>query len=607
MATTTRWLRRGILTVLLLVLLLAAAAAIYAWRALPQTSGTIALPGVHGAVRIERDADGIPTIHAASADDAMFGLGFVHAQDRLWQLETHRRIAAGRLAEAFGPGALDADRFLRALGVHRAAEAQWAKATGEARAAILAYTAGINAYLDHAMRARPPEFVILGLAPEHWQPADSLGWLIMMAWDLGGNWTSELLRMRLAQKLPVERIDELLPPYPGEKPLPTADYAALLKQWQVAASLDGRRLASIERAAPESGLDGVGSNNWVVAGSHTVSGKPLLANDPHLKLSAPALWYFARIDAPGLKEAGATMPGLPLVVLGQNEHVAWGFTNTGPDVQDLYLERIKTDDPTLYQTPDGWAPFESATETIKVKGAADVTMTVRRTRHGPVISDAGVADGLTGPADAPTYAIAMRWTALDPDTGTLRASLAMNRARSATEFVAASAGYVAPMQNMVVADRDGHIAEVSAGRVPLRRPDNDLKGLVPAPGWDARYDWDGFLDPALTPREADPPRGWIATANQRITPPGYPYYLTSEWTSPYRYERIAQLLEATPKHTLESFRAMQADVRSLAADPLLPFLRKATSTHPLAAQAKHALEGFDGRMTGDSPARAPGP
>ncbi|HSN32249.1 MAG TPA: penicillin acylase family protein, partial [Ideonella sp.] len=379
-------------------------------------------------------------------------------------------------------------------------------------------------------------------------------------------------------------------------------YAALFRGLGLAGSGTLHVAARLPEIAPASGIEGIGSNNWVLAGSHTTSGHPLLANDPHLKLSAPALWYFVRLDAPGLKLAGATLPGLPLVVLGQNEHVAWGFTNTGPDVQDLYLERIKTDDPTRYQTPDGWAPFESATETIKVKGAADVTMTVRRTRHGPVISDAGVADGLTGPADAPTYAIAMRWTALDPDTGTLRASLAMNRARSAAEFVAATATYIAPMQNMVVADRDGHIAEVSAGRVPLRRPDNDLKGLVPAPGWDARYDWDGFLDPALTPREADPPRGWIATANQRITPPGYPYYLTSEWTSPYRYERIAQLLEATPKHTLESFRAMQADVRSLAADPLLPFLRKATSTHPLAAQAKHALEGFDGRMTGDSPA-----
>jgi penicillin amidase len=425
----------------------------------------------------------------------------------------------------------------------------------------------------------------------------------MMAWDLGGNWGSELLRMRLAQRMSVERIDELLPPYPCEKPLPTADYAALLREWRVAeGGLDGRRLAAIERAAPESGVEGVGSNNWAVAPSRSASGKPLLANDPHLKLSAPALWYFARIETPRLKQAGATMPGLPLVVLGQNEHIAWGFTNTAPDVQDLYLERIDPGDPSRYRTPDGWAKFETATETIKVKGASDVTITVRRTRHGPVISDAGVADGLTGPANAPTYAIAMRWTALDADIGTLDASLAMNRATSAADFVAASAGYAAPMQNMVVADRDGHIAEVSAGRVPLRKPDNDLKGLVPAPGWDARYDWAGFLDAKLTPREFDPPRGWVATANQRIHGPEYPYFITSEWAPPWREQRIEQLLQATPKHTPESFAAMQADVLSLAAAPLLPALRKARSMHPLAAAAQRALAGFDGRMAGESAA-----
>ena len=598
-----KWLRRGLLVLALLALLLAALLGGYAWRALPQTRGTVEVDGPHASVRIERDANGIPTIRAGSIEDAMFGLGFAHAQDRLWQLETHKRIAAGRLAEAFGPAALDADRFLRALGVRRAAAAQWAKASGESRATVEAYAAGINAYLKQSMAARPPEFVLLGLHPEAWEPADSFGWAIMMAWDLGANWSSELLRMRLAAKLPVERINELLPPYEGEKPLATADYAALLREWRVAAGLDGRALARMQRAAPESGIEGVGSNNWVVAGSHTASGKPLLANDPHLKLSAPALWYFARLEAPGFKVAGATLPGLPLVVLGQNEHIAWGFTNTGPDVQDLYLERLEPGHPERYQTPDGFASFDSATETIRVKGGADVPITVRRTRHGPVISDAGaVTEGLTGPADAPTYAIAMRWLALDPDPGTLDASLAMNKARSVAEFVEASAAYVAPMQNMVVADRDGHIAEVSAGRVPLRRPDNDLKGLVPAPGWDGRYDWAGFLDPKLTPREIDPPRGWVATANQRIHPADYPYFLTSEWTPPYRQQRIEELLAATPKHTLATLAAMQADVQSLATERLLPYLRKANSKHPLAAKARQRLGGFDGRMNGDAAA-----
>jgi penicillin amidase len=522
----------------------------------------------------------------------------VHAQDRLWQLETHRRIGAGRLAEAFGAPALETDKFLRALGVRRAAAAQWAKAPPEVRSGIEAYTAGINAYLGQAMRARPPEFVILGLQPEPWTPVDSVAWAIMMAWDLGGNWNTELQRMRLALKLPVARIDELIPPYPGDKPLVTTDYAALYREWKVDAKLG----TQAQLAAPESGIEGVGSNNWVVHGSHTTTGKPLLANDPHLKLSAPALWYFARLEAPGLKVAGATLPALPIVVLGQNEHIAWGFTNTGPDVQDLYLERLHADDPTQYQTPDGWAKFETFPETIKVKGGADVVMTARATRHGPVISDAGVADGVIGPAAKPAYALVMRWTALDDEPGTLEAGLLFNRAKSVEEFVAASAKYVAPMQNMVVADRAGRIGFVSAGKVPLRKPENDLKGQVPSPGWDAKYDWAGYVEPTWTPRELDPPRGWIATANQRIHPADYPHYLTNEWALPYRMQRIEQLLAARPLHDMASLRDLQADVVSLATVRLLPHIRKAQSSHPLAAAAQQQLAGFDGTMAADKAA-----
>ncbi|HEX7438953.1 MAG TPA: penicillin acylase family protein, partial [Caldimonas sp.] len=537
-------------------------------------------------------------IKASFPDAALFGLGYAHAQDRLWQLETHRRIGSGRLAEGFGAPALETDKFLRALGVKRAAAAQWAKTSPEARSAILAYTAGINAYLKDGMRARPVEFVLLGLEPEPWTPEDSLAWAIMMAWDLGGNWSTELLRMRLALKMPIARIDELIPPYPGEKPLPMADYVALFRDLRLDGKLGERALL----AAPESGVEGVGSNNWVVHGSHTETGKPLLANDPHLKLSAPALWYFARLDAPGLKVAGATMPGLPFVVLGQNERVAWGFTNTGPDVQDLYIERIKTDDPVRYQTPDGWATFESHDEVLKVKGQPDVRFTVRSTRHGPVISDAGVAAGLTGPAEKPAYALAMRWTALDADSTTLEAGLGLARVGSVDEFIAASAKYQAPMQNMVVADVDGHIGVVSAGKVPLRTPDNDLKGQVPSPGWDARYDWAGFLEPQLTPREVDPARGWIATANHRIHAPDYPHYLTNEWALPYRAQRIEQLLAERPKHDLESLRAIQSDQLSLAAAKLLPFIRKARSSHPLAAAAQARLAAFDGTMAADGAA-----
>jgi penicillin amidase len=600
-----RWLRRAALGLAGMAALLAAGAAVYIQRALPQAEGRLQLAGLHAELRIERDEHGIPTIHAASPEDALFGLGFVHAQDRLWQLETHRRIGAGRIAEAFGATAVDADRFLRALGVRRAAAAQWAQASAPVRAAVLAYTAGINACLRDGLKARPPEFIVLGLQPEPWTPEDTLAWAIMMAWDLGGNWGSELARLRLALTLPVQRINQLLPPYRGEPPLVTSDYTALFRGLKLDAKLATQALADDAPSplfAPESGVQGVGSNNWVIAGSHTESGAPLLANDPHLKLTSPALWYIARLDAPGLRVAGATMPGLPLVVLGQNEHLAWGYTNTAPDVQDLYIERIKPDDATKYQTPDGWAEFDMHDETIKVRGGADVPLKLRSTRHGPVLSDSGAIEGLTGPAAQPSYAISMRWTALDPDPRGLDAALAFNRASSVDEFIRAAADYVAPMQNMVVADRAGHIGMVAAGRVPLRKPDNELKGQLPSPGWDTRYDWAGFLDPRLTPRETDPPRGWIATANQRIHPSDYPHYIGSEWAPPYRMERIEQMLAARPKHSVASLREMQADVLSMATLRLLPFLLKAHSAHPLAPAAMQTLAGFDGRMAADAAA-----
>ncbi|MFY8087904.1 MAG: penicillin acylase family protein, partial [Rubrivivax sp.] len=424
-----------------------------------------------------------------------------------------RRMGGGQLADAFGEAAVANDRFLRALGVRRAAERQWARLqadtsapAAEARAVLQAYARGVNSWVREGLRARPPEFLVLGLQPGEWTPVDSLAWSIMMAWDLGGNWTSELLRLRLSERLSVARIHELMPPYPGEPVPQTADFAELYRGLQLLptttrAEGPASRWWALGDAAPPSGIEGVGSNNWVLAGSQSSTGRPLLANDPHLKLSAPALWYFARLKAPGIEVAGASMPGLPMVVLGQNRHIAWGFTNTGPDVQDLYIEQIKPDDPTQYRTPQGWAAFEQAEDTIRVRGGAEVRITVRSTRHGPVISDAYDAAQRLGPGGgAPErHVLALRWTALDADAETLSVGLALNRADSVEAFIqAAKAGWRAPMQNMVVADNrgaSGHIAVVLPGRIPVRRPENDLKGLAPAPGWDERYDWAGWLPP----------------------------------------------------------------------------------------------------------------
>lgn len=589
-----RWFRRALLLFLALVLLLLVAAGVYVNRASPLHEGGLALPGLAAEVRIERDAHGIPTIHAANDADAFFALGVVHVQDRLWQMETHRRIGSGRLAEAFGAAALDTDRFLRALGVRRAAQAQWERLPAPARAVLQAYSAGVNAALAQ-LQAPPPEYLILGLKPEPWTPVDSLAWVTMMAWDLGGNWNNELLRMRLAAVLPRQRIDELLPPYPGDAPPAMRDYVGLYRDLGLLQQPVQKAWLDLPELAPPSGIEGMGSNNWVLAGSRSATGKPLLANDPHLGLSAPALWYFARLKTPTLDVAGATMPGLPSVVLGQNARVAWGFTNTNPDVQDLYIEQVDGADPMRYRTPEGWATFEVHEERIRVKGGAELVMKVRRGRHGPVISDAA---GL-GDVSSASHVLALRWAALDPANDPITPSMGMMRATGVVSFVAAANGWPAPMQNMVVADAEGHIGVVSPGRVPLRSPENDLAGQVPAPGWEARYDWTGWIPAAETPRELDPARGWIATANQRVTLPGYPHHITYDWTLPYRQQRIEQRLAEREKHSLADLGAIQADVKSLAALKLLPWLKRAAPAHALREAAQQQLAGWDGSMAAD--------
>src|SRR6185436_5795848 len=306
--------------------------------------------------------------------------------------------------------------------------------------------------------------------PEPWQPADSISWVKMMAWDLGGNWRSELLRMRLAKTLPLARIHELLPPYPGEQVPQIAD----LKELYSSMERDAVRLAGF---APDT--EGLGSNNWVVSGDRSASGKPLLANDPHLGLTAPPVWYFAQLSTPGINVIGSTLPGVPGVILGRNERIAWGMTNTGPDVQDLYIEKL--DASGGYLTPDGPRAFTRIEETIKVKGAPDEKLQIRISRHGPVISDVS----RVAQSEAPRgYVLAFSWTALADDDRTLQAAHRIARARDWPEFLAAARDFHVPQQNMVYADVDGNIGFIAAGRVPLRKPENDLKGLAPAPGWD---------------------------------------------------------------------------------------------------------------------------
>ena len=591
-----RWTRRIASSVLILIVAAVSAAYWVGVSSLPRISGDLTLPGLKAPVDIVRDHEGVPHIYAQNEGDAYFALGFVHAQDRLWQMEINRRIASGTMAEILGKDALDIDLFLRTLGVRRSAQRQVDHLDTATRAALRRYADGVNAFLAQRRGALPVEFLLTGApSPQPWTEADSMGWLIMMSWDLSGNWQHELLRMRLAARLSKKQIEEFLPPYPGnhgvpDQPLPTTDYTVLYR-----GLCETQALARALRAIAPPGLQpGMGSNNWVVDGAHSETGKPLLANDPHLSLSAPSLWYFAHLSAPGLETIGATLPGLPLVVLGHTASIAWGFTNTGPDTQDLYIEEIRGDS---VRTPDGWQPLVTRRETIRVKGEADRTLVVRESRHGPLVSDVlGPAGKALAGVGAQRYAIAFQWTALRADDTTLQAGVKLNHAHDWTGFLAAARDFTSPEQNIVYADTDGNIGEISPGRVPVRRADNDLMGLAPAPGWDARYDWVDFIPFEQLPQQFNPASGRIVTANQKIVPDDYRPFITSEWEPPYRAERITALIDARPRHSLQSFAAIQADRRSQAAVDMLPLLLTTTPSSTGARDAIERLRRWDGTM-----------
>ncbi len=632
-----RWMKKIGWLVLALLALLAVALAFYVWRSLPQLSGQLQASGLKERVNISRDAADVTHIFAQNDQDASFALGYTHAQERSWQLETNRRVMHGLLSEAFGAATLETDQLMRSLGILRAAQKQYDSLPSESKAVLQAYADGVNAFHAQSKQALPPEFHILGIKPGLWTPQDSVGWSLMMALDLGGNWGNEVARFSAAQKLPTERLWQMFPPYPGEPPASNVDFAKLYAELDVyakpsasgninatktgalradstwtSALFDIKNLIPQAFVAPPADLvsmardagtvEGKGSNNWVVAGSHSTSGKPLLANDPHLGLGAPAIWYFARLQskASGMDVIGASLPGLPFIVLGRTAKVAWGFTNTGPDVQDLYLEKINPANPKQYQTPDGkWADFEIRSETIPVKGQPAVSYTTRATRHGPVVSDAQASYSET--INTAKYALALRWSALDADNRTSLAGWNAQKANSVAELFKAYADYHSPMQNVVAADSAGAIAFKAIGKTPIRSKDNDIRGIAPAPGREAKYDWAGYLPYEQTPSD-DGKKGWISTANQRIHAADFPHFMGQDWATPERFDRIEALLSSQPKHDAASMQRIHADTVSLPTQRLLPALQKTASNHPLAAAAQEQLKGFDGNMVASSAA-----
>jgi penicillin G amidase len=577
-------LLRGLFFFVLLLILAVLAGYIYLRMSLPKINGSLAIPRLSESVEIIRDQHAVPHIYAKNEADAYFALGFVHAQDRLWQMEFQRRVGAGRLSEVVGEAALETDKFLRTLSVYHYAEAVIPNLSEETRSILESYVAGINSYLQTHRGPMPPEFLILRHTPEPWTVADVLVWQKMMAWDLSGNWDDEVLRARMSKTLPLEQIAELWPPYPGDAPVILPDFTALYKD------LD---LDALWTLAPKPEPPGAGSNNWVLAGSKSDTGQPLLANDPHLGLSAPSLWYFAHLSAPGLEVMGATLPGTPAALLGRTDKLAWGFTNTGPDVQDMFVEQLSAENPDQYLTPEGNQDFVTRQEIIKVKNKPEVELTVRESRHGPIISDVSKDALSAASATGTNYALAFAWTALRDDDLTLQAALEMNHATNWEEFVDALRDFQVPQQNIVYADVEGNIGFYAPAKVPIRKSGD---GMMPVPGWTGEYDWTGFVPFEDLPHAFNPPSGEVVTANNKIAPDDYPFFITHDWAEPYRIQRITALLENVEKHSLETFTQIQTDQTSLMAQEFLPYLLELSPETSLERSALAELLSWDGTM-----------
>ncbi len=566
--TLLLWLGRGIVILLLLIVFLGAGLVITSWRALPTIDGTIALPvagqlpqgpdsrvrpqTVIASVTIDRDRYGIPTIRATSEHDGYFALGWVHAQDRLWQMESMRRLGAGRMAELIGAPGVAIDRFVRTLGLYHLATETWREMPADSRAVLEAYSAGVNAWIRERPDPLPLEFQLLVHEPEPWTPVDSLVWGRLMALWLSGDWTEELLRAALFKRLTADQMRQLWPALAGVPSGETADLSQ--------AVLDSMPAELMPRLA---------SNAWAVSGDRTASGKPLLANDPHLGFQVPIQWYLVRLELPTRILAGATAPGVPFLSIGRNNALAWGFTTTHSDTMDLYLERLEG--PGEVATEAGPVPIAQRQEIIKVRFGDDVPLTVRSTRHGPIISDAALGGSarLIPRLVGDHQMLALQATALRPEDSTADALFHINRARSLEQLERALARFQAPQQNITVGTIYGDIARYSPGLVPIRPKPT---GLTPTPGWAADWRWDRFIPFQTLPSEINPKRGYVFNTNSRIAPDDYPYYLTDAWPGEDRATRIDRILARASDLTVADMQLYQMDTVSVAVERLLPRL-----------------------------------
>lgn len=588
-------LARRLTTAALLAALGAAALAwLLASRSLPDYDGRREAAGLGAEVEILRDSRAVPHIFARTETDAFYALGYAHAQDRLWQMILGRKAAAGRLAEIYGPEALGLDEYLRALNLPGRAEASLTALSSATRGILEAYAAGVNLRLAEARAGDgrgSPEFYLYPDDLEPWRPADSVAMLKFFALASSGAQTEELRRALLLNRLPVDRAllvfeaegaAELPPPPPEMGPPSPPPPPPPVRTPAVAPDRDAERLA------PRIGLAGLmdprfagASNAWAVSGTRTAARTPILANDPHLPLTAPTQWHLARLDAPGLKAMGATLPGVPAVIFGRTARVAWGGAALGADDQDVFIERIAPGDASSYLTPEGLRPFVERREILKARGGAGREILVRETRHGPILP-LSLFDlaAITPEGHAP----ALSWTGLAEDDATLEAFLNLNRAQTLEDALRASEKLVAPALALVVAD-EGGVALTGAGRVPLRPAESRTRGYLPAMGWTGEGDWLGWLEQEDLPRLVRPTEGAVAAANARIGTGVYPRHISFDWDAPWRQERIWRLLNMERQTTAAGFRQIQNDVGSEMAVALFPAILGPLWTREKAAPA----------------------
>lgn len=610
-------------------------------RSFPQIDGEIELEGLNGPVDIYRDAMGIPHIYAATTHDLFFAQGYVHAQDRFWQMDFWRHLGSARLSEMFGESQVETDAFLRTLGWRHLAEQEWENFSTESKAILTAYSAGVNAYLkDHSGEALSLEYAILKLLTpdykvEKWTPIHTLTWAKAMAWNLGGNLSEEIERAVLLKTLTPEQVDQLFPPYPKDHPVIVDELPGQASNSAAGAasvSVDYSQLPLDSAYQNVSLLDqllgeakpSIGSNSWVIGGSLTATGMPIFANDPHLESQMPSIWYQVDLhckpksDACPYVVAGFSFAGVPGVIIGHNDRIAWGMTNVDPDVMDLYVEKVNPANPNQYEVNGEWVDFESRTETIKVAGGDPVTITVRSTRHGPVISEVyGPLKDAGDPEDKEfepfkdragidlpdPYVIALRWTALEPSP-VFESIWALNRAQNWEELRAAARSFNVPAQNLLYADVDGNIGYQQPGWIPIRANGD---GRLPVPGWTDEFEWTGYIPFEELPYTFNPPAGYIVTANNQTHPFGYPYLITADFDHGFRAQRIADMIAQAPgRIDIPYIQSMQGDNLDPAAEVVLAVWNQIDykAETPNQAYAMDLLQKWDYQSNRDSQAAA---